>query len=59
MHRVTAPMLYAQSAPGRWLANLTPAMDEAAAVLCRACWRQGRPLDLRPMRLERRPRTAP
>jgi hypothetical protein len=40
--RVTASMLYAQSAPSRWLRGLTCAVDEAAAGLCHAYWQHGR-----------------
>ncbi|MBW4050824.1 MAG: hypothetical protein HIU85_05070 [Proteobacteria bacterium] len=58
IRRVTAPILYAQSASGRWLSSLTAAMDEGAAILCRTCWRQGRTLELRPVRMEQPPRPA-
>lgn len=56
IRRVTAPMLYAHGASGRWLSSLTAAMDEAAAALCRTCWRQGRSRE--PVRIEQPPRPA-
>jgi len=39
--RITAQMLYAQSSPVRWLGALLPAMEEAAASLCRLRWQHG------------------
>jgi hypothetical protein len=36
--RITAQMLYAQSPSVRWLRALLPAMEEAAASLCRLRW---------------------
>lgn len=51
-------MLYAQSAPGRWLSNLTMVMDDAAAGICRVYWRQGRSLEPRPLRSTPRSRPA-
>ena len=48
--QVTAPMLYAQSAPVRWLTNMTSGIDEAAAGVCRVYWRRGRSLDPQPVR---------
>ncbi len=46
IRRITAPILYAHSAPGRWFLNMTAAMDEAAAGLCRMYWQQGQALAL-------------
>jgi hypothetical protein len=39
--RITAQMLYAQSSPVRWIGALLPAMEEAAASLCRLRWQHG------------------
>lgn len=58
IRRITPPMLYVQSAPGRWLSNLTAAMDEAAAALCRRCWREQRVLAFEPVRSALRSRRA-
>jgi hypothetical protein len=57
--RVTASMLYAQSAPVRWVINMTSGIDQAAAGVCRAYWQRGRSLDPQPVRVppsSRRPR---
>ena len=40
-HRITAQMLYGQSSPVRWIRALLPAMEEAAASLCRLRWQHG------------------
>jgi hypothetical protein len=55
IRRTSPTLLYAQSAPGRWMSSLTAAMDEAAG-LCRVYWQQGR--SLRPVRIEQRARRA-
>lgn len=59
IRRITAPMLYTQSAPGRWLSSLTAAMDEAAAGWCRTYWQQGRLPICHPVRIALRQRRAP
>ncbi len=51
IRRSTPTLLYAHSAPGRWICNLTAAMDEAAAALCRVYWQKGRSPALRPVRI--------
>jgi hypothetical protein len=51
--RITAQMLYAKSSPVRWLGALFPAMEEAAASLCRLRWQHG---TLQPVALVSSPR---
>jgi hypothetical protein len=36
--RITAQMLYVQHSPARWIGALLPAIEEAAANLCRLRW---------------------
>ncbi|HUA22493.1 MAG TPA: hypothetical protein VMA54_00090 [Steroidobacteraceae bacterium] len=38
---ITAQMLYARGSSVRWLGALFPAMEEAAASLCRLKWQHG------------------
>lgn len=54
--RIIAQMHYAQNSPTRWIGALLPAMEEAAASLCRLRWRLGSLPALQPLPVASSPR---